>query len=161
MIGGRTYRTTSPACWKLLLSMACCIGRADWLSHALVTYVRCCFAWHTIPFATLVLTNKTYAALKPLFFWPHMCKDLEEAYIPSCDLCQRNKSLTKLPAGPLHPLPVPGTCGDSVTIDFVSPLPEDAGYNYLITMTDRLNSDICLVPTHTTLTAQQFLPIFF
>ena len=47
---------------------------------------------------------------------------------------------------PLHPLPVPDGRRDSVAIDFMGPLPEDHGYNMLVTMTDHLGADICLVP---------------
>jgi hypothetical protein len=35
-------------------------------------------------------------------------------------------------------LPVPDGWGDSIAIDFVEPLPEDEGYNEIITITDRL-----------------------
>lgn len=90
-----------------------------------------------------------------------MHKDFEEAYIPSCNVCQGNKSSTKPLASPLHPLPIPDAFGDSVTIDFVGPLPEDSGYNYLVTMMDRLNLGIQLVPTHTSLTAQKLADLFF
>ncbi|OJA16295.1 hypothetical protein AZE42_09403 [Rhizopogon vesiculosus] len=48
-----------------------------------------------------------------------MHKDLQEAYIPSCNECQRNKSPMTRPVGPLHPLPIPDACGDSVTVDFI------------------------------------------
>ncbi|KAG9225881.1 hypothetical protein CCMSSC00406_0006497 [Pleurotus cornucopiae] len=48
--------------------------------------------------------DKSYLALRGLFYWPNMKKDLEEAYIPGCVSCQRNKCLTSKPAGPLHSL---------------------------------------------------------
>lgn len=105
--------------------------------------------------------DKSYGVLRESFYWPNMCKDLELAYIPSCDPCQRNKSSTRKSAGPLHPLPIPDKHGDSVAIDFVSPLPEDEGYNYLVTMTDRLNSDIRLIPTRSSITALQLADLFF
>ncbi len=81
-------------------------------------------------------TDKSYGALRESFFWPYMCKDLKLVYILSCDICQRNKSSTKKPVGLLHPLPIPDKQGDSVAIDFVGPLPEDKGFNYLATMTN-------------------------
>jgi hypothetical protein len=71
-----------------------------------------------------------------------MRKDLESTYVPSCVECQQNKSSTTKPIGPLHPLPVPDAHGDSVTMDFIEPLPVDEGFDCLITLTDRLGADI-------------------
>ena len=47
-------------------------------------------------------TPKTYETLRSSFYWPKMRRDLENAYIPSCADCQRNKSRTTKPVGPLH-----------------------------------------------------------
>jgi hypothetical protein len=105
--------------------------------------------------------DKSYALLRASYYWPNMRRDLVEAYIPSCAGCMRNKSTTSAPAGPLHPLPVPDARGDSVAIDFIGPLPEDAGYNMLVTMTDRLNSDVRLVPCRDNISAEHFATLFF
>ena len=90
-----------------------------------------------------------------------MRRDLETVYIPSCADCQWNKSSTAKPIGPLHPLPVPDDHCDSVAIDFIGPLPMDEGYDSLVTFTDRLGSEIRIVPTTTTITAEQFADLFF
>ena len=60
-----------------------------------------------------------------------MHHDLENAYIPSCTDCQRNKSTTTKPVGLSHPLPIPDARCDSVAIDFIGPLPVDNRCNYL------------------------------
>jgi hypothetical protein len=44
-------------------------------------------------------------------------------------------------AGPLHLLPVPDDQCESVTMDFIGPLPVDNGFDCILTITDRLNSD--------------------
>lgn len=90
-----------------------------------------------------------------------MRRDLEHGYIPACPECQRYKSSTTKPMGPLHPLPIPDGRGESVAMDFVGPLPEDEGYNCILTITDRLHSDIRIVPTRTDLTAPQLAELFF
>lgn len=90
-----------------------------------------------------------------------MRKDLEVAYIPLCDTCQQNKSTTHKLVGTLCPLPISHKHGDSVAIDFRGPLPEHKGYNYIITITNHLNSDICLIPLHSSITAPQLAHIFF
>jgi hypothetical protein len=87
--------------------------------------------------------------------------NLKKSYIPSCPDCQRNKSHTTRPAGPLHPLPIPNQQGDSIGMDFIGPLPLDDGYDCILTITDRLNSDIRIIPTHTNITANQLALIFF
>ena len=61
----------------------------------------------------------------------------------------------------LHPLPVPDSHSDSVAINFIGPLPEDSGYNTIISMTCHSDSDICLIPTCSDLTAEAFAELFF
>ncbi len=106
-------------------------------------------------------TDKAYATLRDAYYWPNMHCDLESSYIPACQDCMHNKSPTSKPSGPLHPLPVPENHGDSVAIDFIGPLPEDQGFNCIVTFTDHLNSDIRLVPTWTDISAADFASIFF
>jgi hypothetical protein len=105
--------------------------------------------------------EKSYAVLREAYYWPGMHRDLELGYIPSCMECQRNKSKTTKLRGPLHPLPVPDKRNERVAVDFIGPLPEDKGYNCLMTMTDALGSDIHLVPTRTDLKAPGAADLFF
>ena len=51
------------------------------------------------------------------------------------------------PTGPLHPLPIPDGRGDSIVIDFIGPLPEDDGFNAIVTMTDCLSANFQAIPT--------------
>jgi hypothetical protein len=90
---------------------------------------------------------KTYGSLHESFYWPNMRRDLEQAYIPACADCQRNKGTTQKPFGPLHPLPVPDQHGNYMAMDFIGPLPEDKGKDCIVTFTNRLNSNICIVAT--------------
>ena len=105
--------------------------------------------------------DKSYGSLRSSFYWPGMRRDLEAAYIPACPDCACNKSSTTPPAGPLHPLPIPENRGDSVAIDFVGPLPMDGEFDYIVTFTDRLGSDIRLVPARSTITAEELAVLFF
>jgi hypothetical protein len=90
-----------------------------------------------------------------------MRKDLETMYVLSCTDCQQNKSKMTKPAGPLHPLPISEQCGDSVAMDFIGSLPEDNSFNCILMMTDRLNTDIQIIATHTDITAVDLTSIFF
>ncbi|PSR72503.1 hypothetical protein PHLCEN_2v11626 [Hermanssonia centrifuga] len=106
-------------------------------------------------------SEKSYAAIRASYYWPHMRKELESIYVPACESCQRNKSGTKRPTGPLHPLPVPDGRCDSVAMDFVGPLPEDDSHNCILTITDRLGSDLRIIPCHIDISAKELATIFF
>lgn len=82
-------------------------------------------------------------------------------YIPGCIDCQRNKGSTAKRPGPLHPLPVPDKCFESVAIDFIGPLPMDDGFDTIVTMTDRLGVDIQIVACTAEMSAEEFAGIFF
>ncbi|PPR02502.1 hypothetical protein CVT24_001968 [Panaeolus cyanescens] len=104
---------------------------------------------------------KSYALIADAYFWPGMRRDLEEGYIPSCFDCQRNKSPTQRKRGPLHSLPVPDERCMSIAMDFIEPLPEDKGFTAILTITDRLNSDIRILPVRHDLSAKDLASIFF
>ena len=91
--------------------------------------------------------DKSYANLRDAYYWPNMQQDLEKVYIPSCVDCQRNKSPTTKPPGPLHSLPVPDEHGQSIAMDFIGPLKEDLGFNCTLSITDQLGVDIRIIPT--------------
>ena len=105
--------------------------------------------------------DKTYKSLRNSYYWPNMCRDLENAYIPSCTECQQNKNWTSKPTGPLHPLPVPDDRFDTVALDFIGPLPEEDGKNTILTMTDLLGADIRIAGTHSSSTAAQVTVVLF
>ncbi|GLB45211.1 putative retrotransposable element tf2 155 kda protein type 1-like [Lyophyllum shimeji] len=105
--------------------------------------------------------EKSYAAMRDSYYWPKMRRDLELGYIPACRDCQRMKSSTVLPSGPLHPLPVPDGRCESVAMDFIGPLPEDSGKNCILTITDRMHSDIKIIATRTDITASDLAELFF
>jgi hypothetical protein len=120
--------------------------------------------------STLVMTHdslghfgadKSYAALWETYYWPNMRHNLKQSYIPSCMDCQHNKSRTTQVPGLLHPLPIPKTHGDSVALDFVGPLPVDEGFDCILSITNRLHSDVRIIPTHTTITAEGLALLFF
>ena len=106
-------------------------------------------------------SEKSYALLHPSYYWPWMCRNLEQLYVPGCDKCQRNKSSTHRPHGPLQSLPVPDGCFHSVGINFIGLLPEDDGSNCIATVTCRLGADIRLIPCHTDTSAEDFAALFF
>ena len=105
--------------------------------------------------------DKSYEALRDSYYWPNMRRDLEQAYIPSCSPCQRNKSRTTKPTGPLHPLPVPDARFEAVALDFVGPFPEEGGKDTILTMTDLLGAEVRLAPIHSSATAAEVATVLF
>lgn len=90
-----------------------------------------------LPSGTPILgVDKSYGALRDSFFWPGMLISLALYYVPGCPDCQRFKAARRKPSGPLHPLPVPDHRAASIAMDFVGPLPEDDGFNSILTITD-------------------------
>jgi hypothetical protein len=101
--------------------------------------------------------DKSYATLRNSFFWLGMFTSLTRYYVPGCTDCQRFKAMQQKPSGPLHPLPVPDSCGALIAMDFVGPLPDDNGFNCILTITDQLGAEILLIPTHTDATAKEIV----
>ena len=46
-------------------------------------------------------------------------------------------------------------------MDFIGLLPEDEGFNCIVTMTDRMGSDIQIMPTRMDIAAEDFAQLFF
>jgi hypothetical protein len=57
--------------------------------------------------------------------------------------------------------PIPDVCGDSIAMDFISPLPLDDRFDSILSITDCLNSDICIIPTRCNITAKELAVVFF
>jgi len=105
--------------------------------------------------------EKTYGHLHSRFFWPSMAKDTR-LYVQTCESCQRCKPSNQAPAGLLQPLPIPDRPWQTVTMDFVGPLPKTPrGYNAITVFVDKLSKQVHFVPSHTEDTASQVARIFF
>ncbi|KAJ9515331.1 hypothetical protein QJQ45_006595 [Haematococcus lacustris] len=89
--------------------------------------------------------EKTFQAVASHFWWPGM-HAFVTACVRGCQVCQRNKSSTKKPAGLLQPLPVPEYPWDSVSMDFVVKLPKsEAGNDSILVVVDRLTKMVHLM----------------
>lgn len=104
--------------------------------------------------------KKTIKALSKSFYWPTMAKEVE-AYVTSCDGCQRAKARTTKKSGQLHSLPVPSRPFSDVALDFVGPLPESEGKDMLLTMTDRLTGYTRLLPCRARDGAKEIAEVVF
>jgi hypothetical protein len=46
-------------------------------------------------------------------------------------------------------------------MDFIGPLPIDGGFDCILTITDHLSANICIIPTMINITAEDLVSIFF
>ena len=83
-----------------------------------------------------------------------MATDIE-AFCRSCRKCQTNKTGMLKPQGFLHSLPIPDKPWQSVGMNFMGPLPQSIGNDYLLVIIDRLMSQVQLVPTMMRVTAKE------
>jgi hypothetical protein len=105
--------------------------------------------------------EKTYGHLRSRFFWPTMAKEVQQ-YIHTCESCQRNKPSNQLPAGLLQPLPIPDRPWQTITMDFVGPLPKTPrGFDSVTVFVDKLSKQVHFVASNTSDTASQVARIFF
>ena len=79
--------------------------------------------------------------------WPNMARDVE-AYVASCDTCQRTKPAVA-PQGIATPMEVPAGRWMVVSLDIVNGLPVSAGSDYdcVVVFTDRFSKQAYFCPT--------------
>ena len=105
--------------------------------------------------------TRTTELVQRAHWWPTLVADVE-AFVASCEQCQRNKPRSGKPPGLLQPLPIPDMPWDSVAMDFVTGLPRTKkGYDTVLVFVDRLTKMAHFVPTTKTVTAEQTAELFF
>ncbi|KAJ9506933.1 hypothetical protein QJQ45_016510 [Haematococcus lacustris] len=119
-------------------------------------------ACHDANYAGHMGMSKTWHIVDLSFTWPGMRKDVED-YVRQCDACQRNKPSTRLKAGKLQPLSIPGRRWESVSMDFIVKLPKsgERGYDSILVFVDRLSKMVHLVPTRESISAFDMATHFF
>ena len=84
-----------------------------------------------------------------------------EHYVKSCVTCQQNRTQFRKEAGMLRPLPIPTKCWESVSMDFMTHLPESKGFDSIMVVVDRVSKMAHFVPTRDTATAQEVGRLYF
>ena len=109
--------------------------------------------YHDNPFAGHVGVTKTLRSLARSYWWPKMRQEVED-YIRRCGACQRNKAVTTKPAGLLQPLPIPEERFDTITMDFITHLPETADkHTSIVVFVDKLTKYTMIAPCKDTTSA--------
>lgn len=111
--------------------------------------------FHDVPVSGHRGIEKTLSKLGKRFWWPGIRQEVQQ-YIGSCIACQSNKSSNKATAGLLHPLPIPSHAWESISMDFVGPLPvTNDGHDNILVVVDRLTKMVHLTACRITVTAPQ------
>ncbi len=82
-------------------------------------------------------------------------------FVSTCDFCQTNKSTNENPAGVLQPLPIPEFRWQSVSMDFITELPETkAGQTTTLVFVNRLSKMAHFAPCWNDIGSQEFAQVF-
>lgn len=107
---------------------------------------------HDTMFGGHVGGQRTMEHVERMFWWPDMRLHIKE-HVKCCEVCQRNKTGHQLPAGMLQPLQIPHRPWESVSLDFITQLPETAsGNTQIVVFVDRLTkmTHLAAMPTNAT-----------
>lgn len=112
-------------------------------------------AGHRGQFATIVSVQRE-------FWWPGLSRFVRN-YVKGCTICQATKNQTHRPPVPMIPIPASTTLPfHTVTMDFITDLPESDGFNAIAVFCDHDSTKAAImVPCHTTITAEQTADLYF
>ena len=103
--------------------------------------------------------NKTYLAMKKLFYWPKLIKFVSK-YVLSCKACARAKASTRTRIS-IKPNECPKMPFHSITMDFVTDLPEIDGKTQILVVVDRFTKKLFTIPLHNTATALEVADLLY
>jgi RNase H-like domain found in reverse transcriptase/Reverse transcriptase (RNA-dependent DNA polymerase)/Integrase zinc binding domain/Chromo (CHRromatin Organisation MOdifier) domain/Retroviral aspartyl protease/Integrase core domain len=103
--------------------------------------------------------SKTFDLVSRTFFWPSMRKYIKD-YVGGCDTCQRSKSSNHKPYGLLQPLPIPEQPWTSISVDFITQLPESNGFTSICVFVDRFTKMAHFAPTTDNVDAEGTVQLF-
>ena len=93
------------------------------------------------------------------FHWEKLSEWIND-YVRSCDECQHNKSPQHAKYGLLQPLEVPYTALTSISVDFITQLPESQGQTQIIVVVDRFTKMAHFISLRTNATAKEVAATF-
>ena len=94
-------------------------------------------AYHDMPAYGHPGINRTKDLVAKYYWWPQLVNNVQE-YVRGCAQCQQNKVNThpqKAPLSPITPL-TEALPFQTISMDFIVKLPELAGYDSILTITD-------------------------
>jgi len=95
----------------------------------------------------ITVLKKTISLTFRDFWWPSLSSDIKK-YVRSCDVCCRSKTSRHKPYGFLNPLEISERPWSSISMDFITNLPDSDGFTCILVIVDRLTKMFHLIPFH-------------
>ena len=115
---------------------------------------------HAVPNAGHLGYQNTLKKLQQHFYWPDHTLEIPD-FVLSCEICQQEKSVHRVPAGLLEPLTLPKQKWADVSLDFIMGLPKSMeGFDGILTVVDRATKMVHLVAVNQTITATETALVF-
>jgi hypothetical protein len=110
---------------------------------------------HDAPTGGHLGREKTYRRLTARVYWRGVYRDVQD-YVRSCVSCAQNKASHLNASDVLHPLPIPARRWETMTMDFVGPLPmTSSGHDFLLAVVDKFSKTVHLIPCTQKVTASE------
>jgi Integrase zinc binding domain/Integrase core domain len=99
-----------------------------------------------------------YELVSREYWWPGLSQ-FTKNYIDGCAVCQatKNRPHTQVP---IQLNLVPAGVWKSITMDFVTDLPESQNADYMFIVVDRFSKAIIITPCHKTITAEETAQLY-
>lgn len=108
---------------------------------------------HDAPSGGHLGREKTYARLTEQVYWNGIYADVGD-YVRSCVSCGQNKARNRTAADLLRPLPIPSRRWETISMDFVGPLPmTPSGHDFLLVIVDKFSKMTHLIACTQSITA--------
>lgn len=98
--------------------------------------------------------NLTIQKLRRHYYWPGL-RQYVTKYVQQCFTCQTAKPRHQKPAGLLQSLPIPNGPFDSISMDFITDLPDSDGFNAILVVVDRFSKYTIFIPTTKQVNAEE------
>jgi hypothetical protein len=116
---------------------------------------------HDAPTGGHLGREKTYSRLTEWVYWQGVYHDVRD-YVRSCVSCAQNKASNRTAADLLHPLPIPARRWETISMDFVGPLPKtSAGHDFLLVVMDKFSKMVHLFACTRVVTASQVAQLVY
>ena len=116
---------------------------------------------HDAPTGGHLGREKTYTRLTEQVYWRGVYDDVRD-YVGGCLSCACIKASNRAQAGLLRPLPIPARRWETISMDFVGPLPETAaGHDWLLVVVDKFSKMVHLIPCNIKVTAVEVAQLVY
>jgi hypothetical protein len=117
---------------------------------------------HDAPTGGHLGRQKTYARLTAHVYWRGVYDDVRDYVSGRCLSCASIKASNRAQAALLQPLPIPARRWETISMDFVGPLPKTkAGHDWLQVVVDKFSKMVHLIACNVTVTAVEVAQLVY